>query len=183
MSSKVVIVEGLIGAGKSSLSKELGEAQWYAMNKQGHAVLDRSYFGDTSFARLQVKTGAMTSDEFETYRSIYHAMTASVLLPSVCVRLVVSPEVAAKRIQRRMELQTGRKCENVIDINYLRELDREITHMVNVLSEQGVQTIHVPWDADRGTREARVDSVKEIAAQIIESQPKDLFLDLHRRTL
>jgi len=233
MNNKVVIVEGLIGAGKSSLSKELGEAlgegtltlmepdekdnanpylasfyenqerwaftmqvhllqarymmhlqaQWHAMNKQGHAVLDRSYFGDTSFARLQVKTGGMTADEFETYRSIYHAMTASVLLPSVCVRLVVSPEVAAERIRKRMELQTGRTCENVIDINYLRELDREITHMTNVLTDQGVQTIHVPWDADRGTREARVNSVNEIVAQILESQPKDLFLDLHRRTL
>ena len=233
MNNKVVIVEGLIGAGKSSLSKELGEAlgentltlmepdekdnanpylasfyqnqerwaftmqvhllqarymmhlqaQWYAMNKQGHAVLDRSYFGDTSFARLQVKTGAMSENEFETYRSIYHAMTASVLLPSVCVRLVVSPEVAAERIRRRMELQTGRKCENVIDINYLRDLDREITHMVGVLTGQGVHTIHVPWDADRGTTEARKDAVSEIAAQIVETQQKDLFLDLHRRTL
>ena len=125
----------------------------------------------------------MTEDEFETYRSIYHAMNASVLLPSVCVRLVVSPEVAAERIRKRMELQTGRTCENVIDINYVRELDREITHMTNVLTDQGVQTIHVPWDADRGTREARVNSVNEIAAQILESQPKDLFLDLHRRTL
>ncbi len=233
MSNKVVIVEGLIGAGKSSLTKELGaalgrntltlmepdeqdnanpylasfyenqerwaftmqvhllqarymmhlQAQWHAMNKQGNAVLDRSYFGDTSFARLQVKTGAMTEDEFETYRSIYHAMTASVLLPSVCVRLVVSPEVAAERIRKRMELQTGRTCENVIDIGYLRDLDREITHMVGVLTGQGVHTIHVPWDADRRSASDRVEAVREIASQITECQPKDLFLDLHRRTL
>ena len=233
MNSKVIIVEGLIGAGKSSLTKELAQtlgsdtlylmepdekdganpylsdfygnqrrwaftmqthllqarfrmhlqAQWHAINNQGHALLDRSYFGDTAFARLQVKTGAMTENEFETYKGIYHAMTASVLLPSVCVRLQVAPEVAAERIRRRMELQTGRKCEDVIDLGYLRDLDREINHMVNVLNSQGVQIVHVPWDTDRITPEERVDAVKEIAAQIMEIPSKDLFLDLHRRTL
>ncbi len=230
---KVVIVEGLIGAGKSSLSKELSEAlgeetlllmepdekdganpylsdfygnqsrwaftmqthllqaryrmhlqaQWHAMNKYGDAVLDRSYFGDTAFARLQLTMGAMTSTEFDTYKSLYHAMTASVLLPNVCVRLLVSPEVSNHRISKRMEEQTGRRCENVIDLKYLQNLDTEISHMVNVLRNQGVTILDVPWDVDRSTREDRRCAVEGLAARIREAKVMNPLLDYHRRTL
>ena len=230
---KVVIVEGIIGAGKSSLSEELavalGEdtlvmmepdekedanpylgdfyrdqtryafvmqvhllqarfrmhqaAQWHALSGRGHAVLDRSYFGDTCFARLQLKTGAMTLREFNTYRSLYHAMTASVLLPNVCVRLLVSPEIANRRISSRMEQRDGRKCEQAIDIQYLVDLDREISHMVDVLRHQGVTVIDMPWDVDRDSVESRQVAVESLAARISEEIPPDPFLDLHRRTL
>ncbi len=230
---KVVIVEGIIGAGKSSLSMELAkalgpgtlalmepderenanpylssfyedqkrwaftmqihllqarykmhlQAQWYALNKQGHAVLDRSYFGDTAFARLQLKTGAMSQLEFETYQSIYHSMTASVLLPNFCVRLRVSPEVAAQRIKNRMQERNGRKCESAIDLGYLVSLDQEIDYMVDVLRDQGVTILDLPWDADRKTPESRHHIVKNLTAQITEKQIPDLFLDHHRRSI
>ena len=230
---KVVIVEGLIGAGKSSLSKELAQAlgdhtlllmepdekddanpylssfyenqdrwaftmqahllqaryrmhlqaQWHAMNQYGDAVMDRSYFGDTAFARLQVSMGAMTSKEFETYKSLYHAMTASVLLPNVCVRLLVSPEVSGSRIRKRMEIETGRKCEDVISMDYLRDLDKEISHMTDVLRHQGVTILDVPWDTDRNTKEDRMQAVEGLAARIREVKSMNPLLDYHRRTL
>ena len=106
----VVIVEGLIGAGKSTLTQELGQAmgpdtlvlmepdeqnnanpyladfygdkdrwaftmqahllgvryrmqlmaQWHAMGGRGHALCDRSYYGDTCFARMMHKTGQIS---------------------------------------------------------------------------------------------------------------------------
>lgn len=230
---KVIIVEGIIGAGKSSLTRELGEAlgqstliqmepdeandanpylsdfyssperwafvmqvhllqaryrmhlqaQWHAMSGTGHALLDRSYFGDTCFARLQLKGGAMTEREFNTYRDIYHAMTASVMLPNVCVRMLVSPEISRQRIQRRMELREGRKCESVIDLQYLMDLDREISHMVSVLRQQGVTVIDMPWDMDRDSPESRRMAVESLASRIQEDCAPDPFLDLHRRTL
>jgi deoxyadenosine/deoxycytidine kinase len=230
---KVVIVEGIIGAGKSSLSAELAEslgpetlalmepdernnanpylgsfyqdpqrwaftmqvhllqarykmhlqAQWYVLNKQGHSVLDRSYFGDTAFARLQLKTGAMSQAEFDTYQSIYHSMTASVLLPNFCVRLRVSPEIAAQRIQSRMEERSGRSCESTIDLDYLVSLDQEIDYMVDVLRDQGVTILELPWDEDRKTPEARYQAVKSLTDQINEKKVPDLFLDLHRRSI
>ena len=233
MSGKVIIVEGIIGAGKSSLTRELAialgrntltlmepdekenanpyladfyndqsrwaftmqvhllqarfrmhlNAQWHAINNQGHALLDRSYFGDTAFARLQLKTGAMSQMEFDTYQSIYHAMTASVLLPNVCIQLVVSPETAQKRIAKRMESETGRKCESVIDLDYLHSLNREIQNMVGVLSQQGVTVLSLPWDADLDSPELRRESISKIANQILDLQPADMFLDLHRRTI
>jgi deoxyadenosine/deoxycytidine kinase len=233
MRHKVIIVEGIIGAGKSSLCRELASAlgentlllmepdekdqanpylsdfyenpkrfaltmqvhllqaryrqqltaQWHVMSGRGHAVLDRSYFGDTCFARLQVKHGTMSAREFGTYKSIYHAMTASVLLPSLCVRLLVAPEISAERIQRRMEARDGRKCEAVIDTQYLRDLDREISRMGNILRQMGVSVIDMPWDVDRDTEESRRVAIMSLASRIQEQEPVDEFLDLHRRTL
>jgi len=230
---KVVIVEGIIGAGKSSLTMELGaalgestlilmepdeaddanpylsdfyddparwalimqahllqaryrmhlNAQWHAMSGEGHAILDRSYFGDTCFARLLFGGGQMTEREFNTYRSIYHAMTATVLLPNVCVRLLVAPEVSLERINRRMSAREGRRCESTISLKYLMDLDREISHMVSVLRQEGVTIIDMPWDVDRESAESRIIAVEGLACRIAEEEPPDTFLDLHRRTL
>jgi len=230
---KVVIVEGIIGAGKSILSKELGkalgpttlmllepdeknnanpylssfyadrarwaftmqlhllqaryamhlQAQWHVLNGHGDAVLDRSYFGDTAFARLQLALGDMTEREFKTYQAIYQRMTASVLLPNVCVRLLVAPRVAQQRIMRRMGVETGRSCESVIEVSYLEGLDREIDHMTAVLRQQGVTVFDMPWDVDRLSEEDRHQAVEGLAARIHGLQPVDHFLDLHRRTI
>lgn len=230
---KVIIVEGIIGAGKTSFSKELAQmlgdetlylqepdeendanpylkdfygdqarwaytmqthllqerfkmhlhAQWHAMTTGAYSVLDRSYFGDTAFARLQLSTGAMTQREFDTYQSIYHAMTSSVLLPTVCIHLLVSPSVAQKRIQRRMETQTGRTCENVIDIEYLEALVREEKQTVDALESQGVRVLSLKWDEDRATKVDRSAVIRGIAEVIKAHTPPDMFLDLHRRTI
>ena len=228
---KVTIVEGIIGAGKSTFSKELAKclgdetllllepdeknnanpylssfygdqerwaftmqihllqarykmhlnAQWHAMNGNGDAVLDRSYFGDTAFARLQIKNGVMSPDEFETYRGIYHSMTSTVLLPNFCVHLIVDPVVAIDRIKSRMEEETGRKCETTIDIKYLYDLHEQNTHMVNVLRSQGVNIVEVPWDQDRNNSSSRYEIVEKVAEKILSAQSPSPFLDLHRR--
>jgi len=228
---KTVVVLGLIGSGKTTLSRELAQslealwlsepdekegrnpyladyytdparwafplqvhmlglrlrqqlhAQWHAMNDVGHAVLDSSYWQDTAFARLQVKSGLMSQREFDTYSSLYQAMTASVLLPNVCVRVLASPEVCNQRVAKRMETETGRKCEAAIDLNYLRGLETEIDHMVGVLRSQGVVIFDLPWDTTRETEEARRGTVEALAARIIGLSPPDFFLDLHRRTV
>jgi len=230
---KVAIVEGIIGAGKSTFSKELGQAlgegtllllepdeknnanpylasfyedqcrwaftmqihllqarykmhlnaQWHAMNGNGNAVLDRSYFGDTAFARLQIKNGVMSENEFQTYRSIYHSMTSTVLLPNFCVHLMVNPIIAIDRIKARMEEETGRKCETTIDIGYLYSLHEENAHMINALRKQGVEIIEVPWDQERNCKKSRASIVKKVADQILSAPSPSPFLDLHRRTI
>lgn len=233
MKRKVIIVEGLIGAGKTSLSRELGEqlgsrtltlfepdekrdgnpyladyyldpkrwsytlqthqlqaryrmhlqAQWHAMQGFGDAVLDRSFYGDTAFARLQLERGWMSKREFETYASIYHAMTAQVLLPQICLRVLVSPETCSRRISKRMGVETGRTCEQSVDLEYLQDLDREIDHMVSVLRSQGVAILDVPWDEDRDTPEERAEAVRGLASRVRSLVPPDPFLDHHRRSI
>ena len=230
---KVVIVCGIIGGGKSTLSRELAEAlgtgtlylaepdekggrnpyladyyadpkrwaltmqvallstryaqhlqaQWHAMNTGHHAVLDSSYWQDTCFARLQLALGLMEQREFRTYATLYHAMTASVLLPTVCLRTLISPETAIRRIESRMEKETGRKCEAAISLDYLRGLDREISHMVSILRGLGVMVLDMPWDEDRDSVDTRRAAVEGLAARILSHQPPDLFLDMHRRAI
>lgn len=238
MRMKVVGVEGLIGGGKSTLSKELGaalcriegaensmvlmepdekgnanpyltdyyghedrwsftmqahllalrfrmhqNAQWHALEGRGHAVLDRTFYGDTAFARLQVRRGFMSDREFSTYSRLYQGMTASVMLPTVCIRVLVSPETCNVRLKKRMEIETGRQCEAGIDIGYLRGLDQEIDHMVGVLRGQGVTILDMPWDDERGTEDDRRQVVDSLAARIVNLEPRDDFLDMHRRAI
>lgn len=229
----VVIVEGLIGAGKSTLTQEVGKAlgndtlvlmepdeqgnanpyladfyqdkdrwaftmqvhllgvryrmqlmaQWHAMCGRGHAVCDRSYYGDTCFARMMHRTGQISEREFETYRVMYQSMSAGVLLPSVCVRLRVDPEVAAERIRRRASLREGRRSELVIDLGYLRALDEEIESTVDILRGQGVRVIDVDWGVDRSTPEKREAFVRDLAAEILTVPEADLFKLHHKRVL
>lgn len=230
--SRVVIVEGLIGSGKTTLTRELGEAlgpttltlfepdeksnrnpylasyyadparwsftmqchllssrfrihlhaQWHALQGAGHAVIDRSFYGDTCFAQVQRRLGLMTPDEFLTYRTLYRAMTASVLLPSVCVRVLTTPETCAQRIAERMERETGRRCESVIERGYLLALDEEIGRMVEVLRQSGVYVLEVPWDVVRDTPQQRQAAVQGLAARI-SSQTHQELLDTHTRVL
>lgn len=230
---KVLILCGLIGSGKSTLSRELAQAlgestlwlpepdekggrnpyladyygdaarwsftmqmhllgvrfrqqqlaQWHALNTGHDAVMDSSYWQDTAFARLQVKTGLMTQREFETYATIYQAMTASVMLPSVCIRILTSPETCNRRISSRMAIETGRQCEQAIDLTYLQNLDEEITQVTEILGHQGVDVISLPWDTNRNTPEARQEVVQTLAARVHAVELRDPFLALHKRML
>lgn len=226
----VVIVEGLIGAGKSTLTQELGQAlgadtltlmepderdnanpyladfygdkdrwaftmqvhllgvryrmqlraQWHAMGGRGHAVCDRSYYGDTCFARLMHKTGQISEREFNTYQHLYQTMTAGILLPSVCVRLHTNPEIAAERIRSRAAEREGRRSELVIDLDYLRALDAEVDTTVHILRTQGVRVLDLHWDAHMDTPAKRAEPIRILAAQILGTPEPDLF-HLHRR--
>ena len=157
------------------------QAQWYSLNTGHWSVLDSSYYQDTSYARLLVKTGKMSNREWDTYRTLYRSMTASVLLPSACIRLDVDPEVASDRIRRRFEQRTGRSCESVISLDYLRALNEEIKEMVAILSQQGVHVIELPWSMDQGSEETRRSDIEGVARLLSERHIPDIFLELHRR--
>ena len=229
----VIIVEGLIGAGKSHLTSELGKAlgentlillepdekddanpylaqfyenssRWaftmqihllserFSMHKlamehvlsgRGSAVLDRSYFGDTAFAKLQLENKSMDEQEFSTYASIYKKMTAHVLLPSICIRILINPETALTRIKQRFQEREGRECENVIDISYLESLDRAIDNMVGTLQQQGTIILNVPWDVERKDEKARETAINSLATRIKQFKPHDLFIQSYKRIL
>ena len=222
----VIVVEGIIGAGKSSFSKELAEqlgsqtlylkepdeendanpylasfysvpsrwaytmqthllqarykmhqnAQWHAMTTGASAVLDRSYFGDTAFAKLQLEMGDMSQDEFNTYRGIYHAMTSTLTLPDFCIHLNVSPEVSRERIAKRMQQQTGRECESVIELEYLQKLQKHENNVVKALERQGVKVLTLDWDKDRDSPGLRKDMIYAISDYILNYESKsDIF--------
>ena len=227
--SKVIIIEGIIGAGKTTFSNLLAEelnglwlrepdekngnpylekfytdqsrwaltmqlhllnmryrmhltAQWTHINMKKNVVIDRSYFGDTAFARLQLKNGSLSVDEYNTYAMCYQNMTSNVLLPQICIYLDIKPEIAAERIRKRMEIETGRTCENVIDINYLKQLESEELIVIETLQKIGVFVIKLDWDTDRKESEMK-SIIKDIVCKINDYKVPDMLLDLHRRTM
>lgn len=225
----VFIIEGIIGAGKTTFAKLLSEelecewlqepdekngnpyltnfyadqkrwaltmqlhllntrfrmhkhAQWTTMQTKKDVIIDRSYFGDTAFARLQLKNGTMSQDEYNTYCMSYHNMTSNVLLPQVCIHLLTTPEVSANRIKKRMEIQTGRKCEDVIDLQYLRDLNDEEHLMIETLEKQGVRVFKIPWNKEKTSEEIK-ESITDLCKELKNYTPPDMLLDLHRRTI
>ena len=229
MSGKVIIIEGIIGAGKTTFSRILSNklqcmwlqepdekkgnpylshfyddperwaltmqlhllntrfrmhkhAQWKAMQSGDNVVIDRSYFGDTAFARLQVKNGTMTQDEFNTYAMSYHNMTSSVLLPQICIYLQTDPKVSQGRINKRMTIELGRKCENAIDLKYLQDLEVEESNMINTLEKQGVNVIRMEWNDEKTEKE--IEKVaEELANKINKFNENCLFGELYRRSI
>lgn len=157
-------------------------AQCHVLQHCGHAVMDSAFYQDTSFARLQYRMGLLSAREYNTYKQLYRAMTTTVLYPSVCVRALVDPETSNERIQRRMEAETGRKCEKAIDIDYLKGLDAEIDYTNDILRSQGVTIIDMPWDVDRDTPYQRKQAVRGLANRIKNLRHNGI-LDIHRKTM
>ena len=156
-------------------------AQWCALQSGKNIVIDRSYFGDTAFANLQFENGTLSSDEFETYCMTYQNMTSSVLLPQVCVFLDVDPEISQERVKRRMDIQTGRTCENAIDLRYLVNLKKHQDRVIDTLQSQGVKIIKLEWNKNRTPEEIDCEA-KKVSEEIF-SLTKKSFMDLYRRTM
>ena len=192
----VVILEGLIGVGKSTFCGKLAEklggealfepdetnnpflplyykdpARWaytmqthllscryrahlYAQAKvmhqrNGWCVMDRSYFGDACFARVQDKLGYFSEAEFKSYFHMHKDMQMNILYPTAAVFLEASPETCNRRIAKRITEKTGSACESAIDLDYLRMLNDEIQRMKQDLRNQGVPVIEIDWNEDK----------------------------------
>jgi len=159
-------------------------AQWYVVSGSGDAVIDSCYWQDVAFAHLQLQSGMMTEREFESYHRLYRGMTISVAPPMFCLRILTTPKVSQQRIQERAEAREGRKCEEVIPLDYLIKLDKEIARVCKALKRMGTEIIQVPWDATRESPEQREATVDQLAQQIRGTVPENpLFDQTHPRLI
>lgn len=208
---KTVIIEGVIGIGKSTLTKELVESlgpgtlyfdeptngngenpyldryyqdphrwaytmqthllqkrlrahlesQWHVLNGKGHAVMDRSYFGDVCFAEIQKQDGFMTAEEYNSYLELFECMTANVLYPNFCIVLHAPLEVVEKRIKAR-----NRSCEQSIPSEYLQKLYSNIQKMSKALESKGTKIINVDWSVNKFSKDERAESVNKLSESI-----------------
>ena len=158
------------------------QAQWHVLNGTGHAVIDAGFWMDTCYARGLAKSGIIDTREYETYRTLFQAMTSMVLLPNIVIRINTSPSVAAERIRRRAADNPERASEaEQVDEAYLAALDTEISGLCNELAASGVYVVNTFWDVDRDTPEQRRQAVEGLARRVREHEPPDPFLSHWRR--
>jgi deoxyadenosine/deoxycytidine kinase len=148
MRSAVIWLEGVIGAGKTTLARHLADAfHWRAIEEivDGNPYLDRFYADPARWAfAMQVH---LLQLEWETYRLARDVMLRSLQPPSVMLYLEVSVDIAMDRIKQR-----GREAERGIEAGYLRELKRGYESMVREMEGhahpwcRGVEVIRIPWD-------------------------------------
>ena len=85
----------------------------------GNVVQDRTVYEDAEiFARNLAKQGKMSERDYETYCSLYQAITTFLPPPSLIVYLKADVETLAKRIQHR-----GRDFEKDMSRDYLMQLN------------------------------------------------------------
>lgn len=158
-------------------------AQYHAVQGLGHAVVDRSYFGDVSFLECQRRLGYIDDREYDTYSRLYELMTGFVRLPTAVVHLMVDPEVSAERIRDRISKKTGRACEEAVDIGYLRMLNEEIGKVIGDLGAAGVHVVREHWNGHRPEAEHRVTAVTNLARYLHELPSGPRPRVLHRRRI
>lgn len=103
-------------------------AQTAAMDNRGWYILDRSYYGDICFAKVQVHDGFFTDAEYASYMRAHRNMRRFIEPPTLAIFLNATPETCARRIAKR-----ARECESGVPLDYLRALDAEISQLATTL--------------------------------------------------
>lgn len=122
-------------------------------------ILDRSLYGDISFADMLLKDRVMTQEEHACYLSHYE--TLEPLLPplSATIFLNASPETALERLRKR-----SRSFEVGLDLPYLNNLQKEIQKIPSRLRKE-TQVIEVEW-GDMTEEEIEL-AVKRVVLQVM----------------
>lgn len=83
----------------------------------GVAIVDRSLFGDKTFAKLHYQDGNISEDEWNIYNK--YILSETLPTPSACVYLQCSPEISLQRLKNR-----GIESEiNGYNIEYVTKLN------------------------------------------------------------
>jgi len=130
-------------------------AQKYTLNGIS-CVQDSSLFGDSCFVEM-LRGNTMHEEEVNLYSELFTIMAdEGILYPSAVVFLKCKPEVALERIKSR-----GRDCEAGIPIEYLRDLDDQLS----TLSESMRRYTHV----------INLDVNKDMNADELKEEASDLY--------
>ncbi len=130
-----------------------------AANSRRHSVefLDRSAWGDRIFARCARDLGLMEAREFDTYDSVFRAVTGEGVLPDTVIYLYADPQRIWQRIKSR-----NRPEESSMTIEYLSAICAAYDRVFGTdgAVPTGVRVIRVEWDPF-GTPEGVWQQVEE----------------------
>lgn len=145
-------------------------AQAAALAHKGWFILDRSYYGDICFAKVQQRLGYFTDAESDSYMQAHRNMREFIELPAAAIFLDAPEDVCKERIERRARpCETGAKP---ISIDYLRMLGGEIDALRDILAKQ-CAVYSLPWKSDKTPQEIAWRA-NEIADAITSSNRGDL---------
>lgn len=120
-----------------------------ALSGHGWFVLDRSYYGDICFARVQVQDGYFTDAQYESYWQSHKSMRRFIEPPSAAIFLKASTETCNRRIKER-----ARDCEAGIAPAYLESLQAQIDRLELAMARR-TRVIHLDWNIDRDEEDLR----------------------------
>lgn len=142
-------------------------AQAAALAGKGWFILDRSYYGDLAFARVQKDLGYFEPAECESYLDAHRNMREFLEMPTASIFLKATPECCLNRIKTR-----ARGCEVGIELSYLERLSAQIDVLREELKTRG-RVIELDWNAERGEGERDADAV-DLALQLV-ALPRDTW--------
>ena len=110
------------------------------IQKKGKNIIqDRTIYEDAYvFAKNLNQTGFLADREFETYLALYDSMSAFIKPPDLLIYLKADIPKLVERIHNR-----GRAYENLIRIDYLRDLNALYEDWISQYRDSKVLTINV----------------------------------------
>ena len=185
MSGQLLIVEGVIGIGKTTLTEKLGaslgylvmkepvdenpylekfyadperyglEMQFWLMSRrfamhqeavehiwrtgQG-VIMDRSIYGDATFAKKNHLDGNIDEMGYQNYMNMRDAMFRYLLVPHAMIFLHAPIDVCLRRIESR-----NRSCEQKIPADYLQGLHSLYMELKIELKQRGAKVLNLDW--------------------------------------
>lgn len=101
-------------------------------------VMDRSIYGDFLFAKMHLKNGFMTQEEFALYKAFWEKMIAYREVPKLIIYLDINVENAIKKINER-----GREYELNVEREYWDSLNEEYTEFFNSYNSSPIIRIDI----------------------------------------
>jgi len=134
-------------------------------------IQDRTIYEDSEiFAKTLHEQGAMTTVDFENYRSLFQILASYLRKPDLILYLKASPEVLLERIARR-----GRPSEQGIGTDYITRLNRAYDDWMNrARSEFEVLEI----DTDRVPLQGETPAFRELVEDLKRRYPRQTEMDL-----
>ena len=134
-------------------------------------IQDRTIYEDSEiFAKTLNEQGAMTTVDFENYRSLFQILASYLRKPDLILYLKASPEVLLQRIARR-----GRPSEQGIGSDYITRLNNAYDDwMKRARSEFEVLEI----DTDRVPLQGETPAFRELVEDLKRRYPRQTEMDL-----
>ncbi|WP_297596298.1 deoxynucleoside kinase [uncultured Cetobacterium sp.] len=123
-------------------------SQMYFLNKRieiieeaskfNGCIMDRSIYGDFLFAKMHLKNGYMSEEEFALYESFWKKLISARKKPTLIVYLETSVDNAIKKIVER-----GRNFELGVERDYWNSLNEQYSDFFNNYNETVVLKINI----------------------------------------